>query len=74
METEAVEPLNETLEEAREPTLRELVIKELEDRRNRLLSGQINTIPSPFKRFSNDFIGIEQSTYYCVTSFTKGKF
>lgn len=63
---------NETLEEAREPTLRGRVIKELEDRRNRLLSGQINTIPSPFKRFSNDFIGIEQSTYYCVTSFTKG--
>lgn len=52
--------------------LRENVIKSLEERRDRLLKGQLNRIPSPFKRFSNDFIGIEQSCYYTVTSFTKG--
>lgn len=48
------------------------VIDSLEDRRENLLLGNINSIPSPFKRFSNDFIGIEQGTYYCVTSVTKG--
>lgn len=45
----------------------------LKKRRERILNGQLNCIPSPFKRFSNDFIGIEQSCYYTVTSFTKGK-
>lgn len=54
-------------------TLRERVITGLEERRKRLLNGQLNRIPSPFERFSNDFIGIEQSCYYTITSFTKGK-
>ena len=53
-------------------TLRERVIAGLEERRERLLNGQLNRIPSPFERFSNDFIGIEQSCYYTITSFTKG--
>lgn len=44
----------------------------LKARRKRLLDGGVNTIPSPFKRFSRDFLGWEQSTYYIVTSFTKG--
>ena len=48
------------------------VISNLEERRNNLLSGNINSIPSPFLRFSEDFIGIEQSTYYTITSATKG--
>lgn len=47
-------------------------LQEIEDRRQRILDGGINCIPSPFKRFTNDFCGIEQDTYYCVTSFTKG--
>ena len=51
----------------------ERVIKGLEERRNNIINGNINSIPSPFKRFMNDFIGIEQQTYYAVTSFTKGK-
>lgn len=50
------------------------VVANLEERRQRLLDGQLNCIPSPFKRFSNDFIGIEQGCYYTCTSFTKGKF
>lgn len=41
-------------------------------RREKLLNGGINSIPSPFIRFQNDFIGIEQGKYYCVTSSTKG--
>lgn len=55
-------------------TLREKVLYNLKDRRQRLLEGKINCIPSPFKRFENDFIGIEQSCYTTITSFTKGKF
>lgn len=53
-------------------SLREQTNNSLRARRNRLLSGGINTIPSPFKRFKQDFLGWEQSTYYIVTSFTKG--
>lgn len=41
-------------------------------RRNNLLNGNINSIPSPFKRFKNDFVGLEQGCYSCITSFTKG--
>lgn len=41
-------------------------------RREKLLNGGINSIPSPFIRFQNDFIGIEQGKYYCITSSTKG--
>lgn len=53
-------------------TLVERTLESLRIRRNRILNGQLNCIPSPFKRFSNDFIGIEQACYYTVTSFTKG--
>lgn len=52
--------------------LRERTIQSLRERRQNLLEGNINSIPSTFKRFSNDFIGVEQGTYYCVTSTTKG--
>lgn len=48
------------------------VLQQLEDRRQRILTGGLNCIPSPFKRFQNDFPGLEQSQYICVTSFTKG--
>ena len=53
-------------------SLRERVIAGLEERRMRILEGKLNCIPSPFKRFSNDFIGLEQSCYFTITSFTKG--
>ena len=45
---------------------------ELEERRQRILIGEVNCIPSPFKRFKDDFAGLEQSQYVCITSFTKG--
>lgn len=54
-------------------TLKERTLATLEERRERLLSGNVNSIPTPFTRFENDFVGIEQSTYYTITSFTKGK-
>lgn len=53
-------------------SLRERVLNNLKERRERILNGQLNCIPSPFKRFSNDFIGLEQSCYYCITASTKG--
>ena len=48
------------------------VISNIEDRRLNLLNGNINSIPSPFKRFKNDFVGIEQSQYVVITAPTKG--
>lgn len=47
-------------------------LTEIEDRRQRILDGEVNCIPSPYKRFTNDFAGLEQSQYLCITSFTKG--
>jgi hypothetical protein len=47
-------------------------LKKLEERRQRILNGGVNCIPSPFKRFVDDFCGVEQDTYYLITSFTKG--
>lgn len=47
------------------------VIDALEERRERLEKGLINCIPSPFKRFSNNFVGIEQGKYYLISGATK---
>lgn len=44
----------------------------LQDRRNKLLNGGINSIPSPFVRFRSEFVGIEQGKYYITTAATKG--
>ena len=51
---------------------REEVYARIEQRRQRLIEGKVNSIPSPFVKFSNDFIGWEQGVYYLVSSFTKG--
>ena len=53
-------------------SLTERTLQEMEDKRQRIIDGGVNCIPSPFKRFMDDFCGIEQDTYYCITSFTKG--
>lgn len=47
------------------------VLTDLEERRQRILRGEINCIPSPFKSFQNDFPGIEQGKYYCVSGASK---
>lgn len=52
--------------------LTERVIKHLEERRTKVINGGINSIPSPFARFREDFLGIEQGKYYVITSSTKG--
>ena len=51
---------------------REEVYARIEQRRQRLIEGKVNSIPSPFVKFSNDFIGWEQGVYYLISSFTKG--
>lgn len=50
----------------------ERVLERLYKRKERIEKGRVNCIPSKFERFRNDFIGIEQSCYYVITSFTKG--
>jgi hypothetical protein len=52
--------------------LTDKTISELIEKRKRILEGGVNCIPSPFKRFRDDFCGVEQDTMYCITSFTKG--
>lgn len=49
------------------------VLKNLKNRQQKVRRGGINSIPSPFLRFSDDFIGIEQASYHVITSTTKGK-
>lgn len=48
------------------------VINQIKNRRQRLIDGKINSIPSPFVGFKDHFIGIEQGKYYLITSYTKG--
>ena len=43
------------------------VLNGLEERRQKVINGGINSIPSPFIRFSEDFVGVEQGKYYVVT-------
>lgn len=47
------------------------VLQNLEERRQKVLNGGINCIPSPFKSFIMDFPGIEQGKYYLVSGNTK---
>lgn len=47
------------------------VLNQLEYRRQKILDGGINCIPSPFKSFRQDFPGIEQGKYYLVSGGTK---
>lgn len=47
------------------------VVNNLEERRERVLSGKINCIPCPFPRFSQEWPGIEQGKYYGITAVSK---
>lgn len=53
-------------------SLQERVLKSLHNKRQRLINGEVNSIPSPFKRFSNDYIGLEQGVFYLLSSYAKG--
>lgn len=52
-------------------SLREEIIKSLEESRNVILNGGVNCIPSKFTRFRNEFPGIRRKCYYGVTGGTK---
>lgn len=52
--------------------LSERVKSKIHDRKRRLEEGKINSIPSPFIRFREDFLGVEQKKMYLISSFTKG--
>lgn len=47
------------------------VLDFLEERRQNILQGNVNCIPSPFQSFRNDFVGIEQGRYYLVSAHQK---
>jgi hypothetical protein len=52
-------------------SLRERIIENLHKRRDTVINGKVNCIPLPFKRFKNEFPGIERGTYYLVSGPTK---
>jgi hypothetical protein len=52
-------------------SLYERVYGNLEERRERILSGKINCIPWGLPRFENDLPGIEQGKYYLITANSK---
>lgn len=43
----------------------------LRERKERVLSGKVNCIPSPFKAFRHDFPGTEKGTYYLISGAAK---
>lgn len=47
------------------------VLLNLKERREKILAGGINCIPSPFRSFRRDFPGIEQGKYYLVSGASK---
>jgi hypothetical protein len=47
------------------------VLQNAEERRQRILSGKVNCIPSPFKTFRYDFPGVELGTYYLISGSAK---
>ena len=48
-------------------SLRERVIFNLEERRDKVINGDINCIPLPFVRFREELPGIEQGKYYLIS-------
>lgn len=49
----------------------ERIINNLKTRRERVLNGEVNCIPSSFTRFREDFVGVEQGKFYLVSGQTK---
>lgn len=48
------------------------VIDNIEERRDKIIKGEVNCIPSPFTSFTDSFPGVEQGKYYLVSASTKG--
>ena len=49
------------------------ILKDLQQRSEKVISGKVNCIPFPFKRFREFLPGIEQGLYYLVTANQKVK-
>ena len=49
-------------------TLKERMINKMIDKREKVLSGKINSIPHLFPRFGKAFFGIERGKYYLVSA------
>lgn len=49
------------------------ILENLKERADRIAHNKINCIPFPFKRFSREIPGIEQSKYYLISANTKVK-
>lgn len=49
----------------------ERVINDLKERRNKVINGEVNCIPSSLSRFRDDFVGVEQGKYYLISAGTK---
>lgn len=47
------------------------VIQNAKERRQRILEGKVNCIPSPFKVFRYDYPGVELGTYYLISGGAK---
>lgn len=52
-------------------SLIERVLENAKERREKILSGKVNCIPSPFKTFRYDFPGVELGTYYLISGGAK---
>lgn len=48
------------------------LLQTLKSRRERIINGDLNCIPSSFERFREDFVGIEKGKYYLLSAQTKG--
>ena len=46
-------------------------VQTIEERRERILGGKVNCIPSPLSTFRYDFPGVEQGTYYLISGASK---
>lgn len=47
------------------------ILDSLEEKRQRVINGGINCIPSPFKGFRRDFPGVEQGKFYLISGSSK---
>lgn len=60
-------------EEVKEERLHRKFFKEYKQKREHVVAGYVNCIPSPFKRFRKEFPGVERKKNYIVTANSKVK-
>ena len=60
-------------EEVKEERLHRKFFKEYKQKREHVVAGYVNCIPSPLKRFRKEFPGVERKKNYIVTANSKVK-